>query len=158
MITMCEKYFLTPATRTMTSLHLSHILQKQNTTNLLMRHHPRVLCNPDTYDCPYEFPWLQSNVQLTSFPLSKQEAVTYPQVAQNAFHQIIGSFPSTSLEAYTDGSLTVDGSFSCTAFILVHGLVKMLAFGQSIYSVELEGIKLALDLFLGVPNLPSEIL
>ena len=90
----------------------------QNATDLLMRHHPTALSYSNEYFCDYGCPaWIQNHINLLSFPLSKQEAIVRPHVAQNAFLQIIGSFPPSSLVAYTDGSLTTDGSCSCAVFI-----------------------------------------
>ena len=101
--------------------------------------------------------WIK-NINPLSFPLSKQEAAERPHVIQNAFHQIIGSLSPSSLVAYTDGSLTTNCSCSCAVFIIGYtGIAKKLTPGSRIYSAKLEGIQLALEFFLSLPNPPEEL-
>ena len=123
-----------------------------------MRHHPTAFSYLNEYFCDYGNPQWIKNINPLSFPLSKQEAAERPHVIQNAFHQIIGSLSPSSLVAYTDGSLTTNCSCSCAVFIIGYtGIAKKLTPGSRIYSAKLEGIQLALEFFLSLPNPPEEL-
>ena len=125
---MYSKHVWTSATLTMPSLHPLLSLQKFGPPVLLLVYKTQSIYWWDIIQRPSATPMnitatmeaplgLKISINPLSFPLSKQEAAERPHVAQNAFLQIIASFPPSSLVAYTDGSLITDSSCSCAVFI-----------------------------------------